>query len=125
MKDRINEILRIFEAPFEVEPTDELGWMANFLDGTRQVVDRRLSVGERVVLSMAFRVVLNSIFAGGVGLLIMDEPTADLDEHNLACLPQALDKLRSLSAEQGLQVLFVTHAQVIRKYFDNVIEITA
>jgi len=87
--------------------------------------DRRLSVGERIVLSMAFRIAVNSTFAGRLGVLIMDEPTAGLDEHNLGCLPRAIEQLRVLSRERGLQVLFVSHEPRIQQYFENVISLTA
>jgi DNA repair exonuclease SbcCD ATPase subunit len=123
METEINEILRIFDAPFYVTPDDSLGFMATFHADGKTIPDRRLSVGERIVLSIAFRIVVNATFASTLGLLIMDEPAAGLDEHNIGCLPRALECLRTLSEERGLQVLFVSHEQQLRQYFDNVIEI--
>lgn len=123
MLGEINAALELFEAPFRVEMDESLGFTARFLDGVRVQPDRRLSVGERIVLAMAFRITVNATFAGQVGVLIMDEPTAGLDEHNLGCLPRALDRLRDLSHERGLQVLFVTHESRISHHFDNAIEL--
>jgi len=123
MRDDINEVLGVFDAPFRVDPDDSLGFTASYLDGSWTGPDRELSVGERIVLSMAFRITVNSTFAGSLGLLILDEPTAGLDEHNLGCLPRALERLRELSAARGLQVLFVTHEPRIGYLFDKVIEI--
>jgi DNA repair exonuclease SbcCD ATPase subunit len=120
--DDVNEVLDIFEAPFRVEADDALGFTAYFSDGRVQV-DKRLSVGERIVLAMAFRIAINSTFASSLGLLVLDEPTAGLDEHNLGCLPTALERLRSLSDDRGLQVIFVTHEPRISHLFDNVIRI--
>ena len=125
MLDEVNAALEIFEAPFRVEMDESCGFIARFLDGIRVQADRRLSVGERIILAMAFRITVNSTFAGQVGVLIMDEPTAGLDEHNLGGLPRALDRLRELSHERGLQVLFVTHEPRISHHFDNIIELAA
>jgi len=125
MLEQVNEALSMFEAPFRVEMDESLGFTARFLDGVRVQPDRRLSIGERIVLAMAFRITVNSTFAGQVGVLIMDEPTAGLDEHNLDSLPRALERLRDLSHERGLQVLFVTHEPRISHHFDNTIELPA
>lgn len=122
MTVEINETLMLFDAPYYVVPTDDLGFLATFYDGKEQS-DKRLSAGQRIVLAMAFRITVNSTFAGSLGMLSMDEPTAGLDEHNLGCLPRALDKLRELSQARGLQIFFVTHEPRIAHHFDNVIEI--
>jgi DNA repair exonuclease SbcCD ATPase subunit len=123
MQEKINETLELFDAPFRVYPTEGLGFEAHFGDG-RRIVDRRLSVGERIVLAIAIRITINSTFANELGVLIMDEPTAGLDEHNLGCLPQALEQLRVLSESQGMQVLFVTHEPRISHLFDTTIDLT-
>jgi len=125
MLDEVNRTLELFEAPFRVEMDEDLGFICRFTDGIRVQPDSRLSVGERIVLAMAFRITVNSTFAGQVGVLILDEPTAGLDEHNLGCLPHALERLQVLSAERGLQVLFVTHEPRIQHLFDNVITLRA
>jgi DNA repair exonuclease SbcCD ATPase subunit len=121
LQDGINNMLQQFDSPFTVAPDDNFGFTATFVDDGRVVADRRLSVGERIVLSLAFRVVVNATFAGSLGLLVMDEPTAGLDEHNLDCLPRALESLREFSTQRGLQVLFVTHEPRVMQYFDHVI----
>jgi DNA repair exonuclease SbcCD ATPase subunit len=123
MQVSINDTLELFDAPFRVTASEDLGFDARFDDG-RTVMDRRLSVGERIVLAMAFRITINSTFASSLGVLIMDEPTAGLDEHNLGCLPQALERLRALSDSCGLQILFVTHEPRISHLFDKVIDLS-
>lgn len=122
MQNDINEMLVLFDAPFRVRTTEDLGYEAIFSDG-RCVPDRRLSVGERIVLSLALRITINSTFASSLGVLLMDEPTAGLDEHNLGCLPRALERLRGVSDTFGLQVLFVTHEPRISHLFDKVINL--
>ena len=125
MLEEVNATLEIFDAPYRVVMDENLGFIANFLDGVRTQPDRRLSIGERIVLAMAFRITVNSTFASQVGMLVLDEPTAGLDEHNLGCLPNAINRLKELSDERGLQVFFVTHEPRITSIFDNVIELPA
>jgi len=125
MLEQVNDTLEIFDAPYRVSMDDNLGFVAGFLDGIRSQPDKRLSVGERIVLAMAFRIAVNSTFAGQVGVLVLDEPTAGLDEHNIGCLPRAIDRLKELSEERDLQVFFVTHEPRITGQFDNVIQLEA
>jgi DNA repair exonuclease SbcCD ATPase subunit len=125
MIDEINSTLGLFDAPFRVEMDETLGFTARFLDGVRVQPDKRLSVGERIVLAIAFRVTVNATFANQIGVLVLDEPTAGLDEHNLGCLPRAIERLRDLSHARGLQVLFVTHEPRIGHLFDHYIELSA
>jgi DNA repair exonuclease SbcCD ATPase subunit len=125
MLEQVNSALEIFDAPYRVVMDEQLGFIANFLDGIRKQPDRRLSVGERIVLALAFRIAVNSAFAAQIGVLCMDEPTVGLDEHNLGCLPHAIERLKELSEERGLQVFFVTHEQRLLPMFDNVIQLPA
>lgn len=115
----INETLEIFDAPFRVEPTEDLGFTALFADG-RRIPDRRLSVGQRVVLAFALRIALNTLFIGS-DVLVLDEAQAYLDEQHLARLPDALKQLRKLASTNGLQLLFVTHDPRLSYLFDNVV----
>jgi DNA repair exonuclease SbcCD ATPase subunit len=126
MEQQINDTLCLFDSPFYIATDDELGFQATFLDGSGIVPDRWLSVGQRITLAMAFRIAVNSAFTRSLGMLILDEPTAGLDEHNMSCLPVALARLRAVSQAHGLQVLFVTHhAAHIGQYFDTVIDLGA
>lgn len=116
-----NQFLEVFDAPFRVEADDKLSFRALFNDGREQPAGR-LSGGEKVVLALAFRLSVNSMFAAEVGLLCLDEPTVGLDEHNLGCLQTALLRLKELSRERGLQVIMVTHERSLGHLFDRVID---
>ena len=124
MQTEINDMLLRFDSPFLVEATEDLSFTANFKDG-RKIPAARLSGGEKVLLALAFRVVVNDVFAKDLGVLILDEPTAGLDEGNLSCIRIAVDKLKELSASRGLQVIMITHERELHNMFDNVIEIGA
>jgi DNA repair exonuclease SbcCD ATPase subunit len=116
-----NEFLGLFEAPFRVEADDNLSFRALFHDGNNQPA-ARLSGGEKVVLALAFRLSVNSMFAQDVGLLCLDEPTVGLDEHNLGCLQTAMERLREITRARGLQVIMVTHERSLGHLFDKVID---
>lgn len=123
LMEDINTALQLFDAPFHVNVDEELTFWAHFRDGQRKQSDRRLSVGQRVTLALSWRVALNTAFAGSLGLLALDEPTAGLDVKNLGCVPRAFARLRDLSQTRGLQVLLVTHEERLIDSFDKVISL--
>jgi exonuclease SbcC len=104
----INDLLATFDAPFRAADFVDWRYRVRLASGKEHSA-LRLSDGQKVVLALAFRVVVNSLFARELGLLCLDEPTAGLDEDNRACLDVALGRLRELSKSRGLQVILVTH----------------
>jgi DNA repair protein SbcC/Rad50 len=122
----INELLQIFRVNFLVKvATDGTPtFIAEFFDGRRQVA-QRLSVGQKTVLALAFRVAVNAMFAEEIGLLALDEPTASLDQPRIQALAPVLEKLRELSTAKGLQCLLVTHATNLSHLFESAIELEA
>ncbi len=118
----VNRMLARFGADFRVEAAEDLSYTAVFHDGRRQPAIR-LSGGQKVLLAVAFRVEVNSLFAGELGLLCLDEPTEFLDSKNIACLDVALAKLRELSDAQGLQCFLVTHERRLGHMFDDVVNL--
>ncbi len=119
----VNEHLGALDAPFLVNVAEDLSLEARFRDGTCQPAVR-LSGGQQVVLALAFRISVNSTFAGEVGLLCLDEPTVGLDVYNMGCLRIALQRLKALSADRGLQVVVVTHERSLAPMFDTVVDLT-
>lgn len=126
LESSINEILQIFGVNFVVHVSgDEMPtFVADFFDG-RQQVAQRLSIGQKTVLALAFRVAVNAMFAEEIGLLALDEPTASLDSARIRALAPVLDKLRDLSTAKGLQCLLVTHATTLSHLFESAIELDA
>ncbi len=122
MQDEINNLLVRFGSVFSVQADESLSFTATFHDG-RKIPAGRLSGGEKVLLALAFRVAVNDIFAKDLGLLILDEPTAGLDEGNLGCLRVAIQRLKELSTARGLQVIMITHERELSKLFDHTIEL--
>lgn len=122
LEQRLNDMLRRFGSDFTVFTDDTLQFVANTRLGPQPM--GRLSWGQRAVLALAFRVVVNAQYAGDLGLLCLDEPTAWLDERNIRCVETALTALRDVSANSGLQLLFITHERSLDHLFDKVIELS-
>ena len=123
LQDKINDVLSLFAAPFSVAPDDSLGFTATFFDGSRTHSADRLSVGQKIILAISFRVAVNSTFAGSLSVLSMDEPTPGLHEEELDRLPEVFEPLRNVAQAQGLQIIVVTHEPRIEHLFDKVIEV--
>ncbi len=126
LESAINELLRIFGVNFVVRVAEDgsPAFVADFFDGRKQMA-QRLSVGQKTVLALAFRVAVNAMFAEEIGLLALDEPTASLDAARIRALAPVLEKLRDLSTAKGLQCLLVTHASNLSHLFESVIELEA
>lgn len=120
LERRVNQLLADFDAPFRVSVGACWSWTARFPDGTQQPASR-LSGGQKVVLALALRVVLNSMFASELGLICLDEPTVGLDDDNVRCLQTAMERLRDASEKKELQVVMVTHERSLDHLFDRVI----
>jgi exonuclease SbcC len=117
-----NELLTLFDTDFQIRAIEGMGFETLFEDGRVQPA-ARLSGGQKVVLSLAFRIAVNAMFANDLSLLCLDEPTAYLDDDNLGCLAIALDRLRDLSASRGLQCVLITHEHSLGPLFDNVVQL--
>lgn len=120
LQHEINNILIAFDCQFRIHTDIDLSFIVEFNNG-KKIPAARLSGGEKVLLALAFRVAVNEVFAKDLGLLILDEPTAGLDESNLACLKIAIDRLKQITSSRGLQVIIVTHERDLYNLFDNVI----
>jgi DNA repair exonuclease SbcCD ATPase subunit len=126
LADDTNELLDSFDTDFRVSLGAGLNFLATFLHGAYAGTvspAQRLSEGQKVLLALAFRVAVNSLFAGTAGLLCLDEPTESLDERNLECLEVAIGKMRDLSESRGIQCLLVTHEPSFEVLFDGVLRL--
>lgn len=118
----VNQMLELFGVEFRVAANEALSFTATFLDGTVTPATR-LSGGQQVVLAIAFRASVNSMFAGEVGMLMLDEPTVYLDREHIGRFTVVLQRLRELSASKGLQIILITHEEELAPLFDEVISL--
>lgn len=122
MQEDVNRNLALFGDPFWVEADAELSFLVH-KPGEAPHRAERLSGGQKVVLALAFWPAVNSLYRAGAGMLVLDEPTANLDEDNVGYLRAALARLaRELRGSR--QLLMVSHADALTPAFDQVITLT-
>ena len=120
----VNDHLELFGSDFQVTARDGLSFTARFVDGREQPAER-LSAGQKVVLALSFRLAVNLLSGSNIGLLVLDEPTAFLDEQHIRGFEPVLLQLRTLAASRGLQCVMVTHEAGLAPLFDQVIDLGA
>lgn len=118
----VNLLLGEFGTPFTVKADESLNFLAKKGRGEFRSA-RRLSGGEKTVLSLAFWLAVQSIFSEELGVLCLDEPTQHLDKRNIEFLSSSLERLNTVLAGRNLQLLMVTHERGMRHVFSNVIEL--
>lgn len=82
-----------------------------------------LSGGQKIALAVAFRFAVYMMFAGKLGLLSLDEPTAYLDDETIARFADLLGKIREIAANMGVQILLATHEHGVMGSVDQTITI--
>jgi len=117
----LNKTLSAIGVPFNIELEPDLSFTANF--GSHKVPAARLSGGQKVILTIAYRLAVNFTFATNLGLLCLDEPTVGLDDANLSSLERAFERLREFSMSNGVQIIVVTHEKGISHLFDHTIDL--
>jgi len=128
LTDDVNRFLGNFTAPFVVVPDQaQVGFRVEFTDGRDRPPEPPgtdvLSGGERVQLAVAFRLAIYAMFAGKLGLLSLDEPTAYLDESNVDRFGLLLTKVRDIARNMNTQMFMATHERPVIPYMDAVIEL--
>lgn len=123
IQEHMNKWLLQFGPPFRVRVEDGLHF--EFREpGCPWRSAALLSGGQKVVMALAFRRAVNFLFANEIGMMALDEPSEALDEHNLSCLREALHDLAADSRKANNQVIVITHHELLRPAFDQVIEVT-
>lgn len=121
---RINSCLEEFEFPFTVDITDSGEFTCKKSDGMVQS-SSRLSGGEKMVVSIAFRLALHDLFAqrDSAGFILLDEPTTFLDDANRKYLSDVLGHLKASPRFGGMQIFVVTHDDSLKPLFDNIVDL--
>jgi len=116
----INEALEIFGSPFWVEADVNLSFKVHFPNSPPRSAGS-LSGGQKAVLAICFRIAVNRLFGADAGMMFLDEPTAGLDNDNIAYFQEALCAL-AIKVRDKQQLVIITHAVELRGTFDQVIE---
>lgn len=124
LSDKINECLLEFNSPYTVDILQTGEFSCSRGDGMVQSASR-LSGGEKMVISIAFRLALHELFSSNdnAGFLMLDEPTTFLDANNQTVLYAALQRLKSSPRFDSMQIFVVTHEDNLKPLFDNVISL--
>jgi DNA repair protein RAD50 len=70
----------------------------------------RCSAGQKVLASIIIRLALAETFCNNCGILCLDEPTTNLDEHHIKSLAKALREIiQSRSEDTNFQLIVITH----------------
>lgn len=68
------------------------------------------SAGQRVLACLIIRIALAETFGGTCGVLALDEPTTNLDHHNIESLCEALNKLvEEREIQSNFMLIVITH----------------
>lgn len=128
LNEDVNRFLGEFTAPFTVEPlTEGVGFKVRFTDGRdmpEELPDASvLSGGQKVQLAVAFRLATYCTFASKLGLLVLDEPTAYLDDANIECFGELMAKISRIARNLNVQIIVATHEKQLSGVFDQTIEL--
>lgn len=123
MEEDINLNLEPFGDPFWVEADEALSFNVHF-PGAPMRKAERLSAGQKTILAIAFWTAVGSLYASELGMLALDEPTANLDEANIGYLFDAVARLTD-QVRGKRQILMVTHAEGLRNAFDQTIDLSS
>ncbi len=119
----VNRNVAMLGGGFACEATADLDLVVQKSGAASPRSVRNLSIGERVKLSICFWLAQLELFAADMGILTLDEPTANLDEANRRHLGEALSLL-SRSVRNRLQVVVISHDPALRPAFDRVVEVS-
>jgi exonuclease SbcC len=117
----LNKYLQIFNVPFSCTITDELDVICR-INGFPDKPAARLSGGQRVMLGIAFRFAIFSLFAAKLGFVVLDEPTVYLDGNNIDVIADMMRSVRSHVLSSGLQLIVITHEARLASPQDNIIQ---
>jgi DNA repair exonuclease SbcCD ATPase subunit len=122
LEEKVNESLGEFDSPFRVSATEDLSFTAHFNNGT-VVPAAALSGGQKMLLAISFRLVVNSTYADQMGIMILDEPTDGLDQANRALAADVFVRLGDLAKRRGHQIIVVTHDEILHRTFDEILSL--
>ena len=121
VNNKMEEYLQSFAAPFSCRLNDDMDFVVTF-GGVESPVTV-LSGGQTVVAALAFRLAMLDVRAFNCGILVLDEPTAYLDEANIEALLDVLAGIDEHVRARGLVVLVPTHEPSVINVCSGVIKL--
>jgi DNA repair exonuclease SbcCD ATPase subunit len=121
IQNRVNYYLELLGTPFRARVQEGLSFSCQFPG--REIDSQELSGGEKVDLSISFRLAACESFCSNAGFIVLDEPTTWLDENTKHEMINVLDRLNELGRANNFQFLIPTHERMLLDHFDQVIEL--
>lgn len=116
------DFLSNFAVPFVPSFTDDMDIICSFNDGKVMPVSR-LSPGQKVALALSYRLAQHKGIAPKVDFICLDEPADGLDKNNRQRLNLMLPTLRTISHQNNIQFILITHDEIPEGIVDNVIRL--
>jgi len=121
---RCNQYLEWFGSPFSVEISQDTFEILCTMPTGYRCPAKRLSGGQASVMGTVFHFAAAATFSKGLGLVILDEPTAHMDEDAISGISELLSEaITAVSKNTGMQVVVVTHARELANAFNSVISL--
>ena len=123
LRKEFSEYLNAFGAPFTVRIDDDFN-LFFVKDGGEERGINRFSGGEKTVSSISLHLSISEMFGHELGLLVLDEPTSNMDEEYLNQFARIVETLASGLLGGDRQLVVVTHqASSLKGVFDEIIEL--
>lgn len=122
MQDSCNRFLQTFGSPFALNVAPDMSMTCTLASG-HEVPIQRLSGGQRAVMSVCMRFAINELFSRHLGLLVLDEPSANMDRDNVVALRRLFEQIHDVSLKTGVQTVVITHHSELLGAFDGVISV--
>ena len=115
---RMAENLRKFGADYQVRLATTLDFACD-LPGKADADAAELSGGQAVVAGIAFRLALLDVLSGGCAFMVLDEPTAFLDDPNRRSLMALLPGIAASLRTMGMTIAVPTHDPALAAVCDT------
>jgi len=122
INQKLSYYLQQLAVGFTAKVLDSYAVECIFSNGKSVPADR-LSGGQKVMLSIAFRFAVSELFASELGLLVLDEPTVYLDGDNVDTLARVFEHARTIVGNMGNQLVVVTHEEALMPICDVVVQL--
>lgn len=124
MREKLNFYLDAFSVPFVVNISEDFDMTFVKEGGTEKSLNR-LSGGEKSVVSVSMHLAVSDMFAGGLSMLVLDEPSQNMDPEYVTMLTNVIETMSSGVLGGDRQLIVVTHHKPeMLGAFDKVIELT-
>ena len=117
---RLAQYLETFNVPFTAAVDEDLSVICSTPDAGNKPAER-LSGGQKVMLSIAYRFAVYSLFAADLGFMVLDEPTIMLDADRVASVVEVLHGVRRYAHNTGMQLVVITHEPELVSTFDHTV----